>query len=104
MCCDDNFFSVCQKMGGNGKERVQTNFISNVSTGNMKLCCWAGVLAWRKSCPIATLPTTNPTPIRLDSNPDLHSDRPVTNHLSHVTAIKTQEINCSFYLRLSSTP
>jgi hypothetical protein len=35
-----------------------------------------------KACPSATL-TTNPTQTGLESNPDLHSDMPATNCLSH---------------------
>jgi hypothetical protein len=40
----------------------------------------------RKTCPSATLPTTNPTCTDPRSNPDLRGERPVTNRLSHGTA------------------
>jgi hypothetical protein len=41
---------------------------------------------WRKSCPSATLSTTNATWIDLGANPGLRSERPVTNGLRHGTA------------------
>jgi hypothetical protein len=40
----------------------------------------------RKTCPNATLSTTNPTWIDPGSNPDLRGERPATNRLSHGTA------------------
>jgi hypothetical protein len=40
----------------------------------------------RKTCPSATLSTTNPTWIDPDANPGLRGERPATNHLSHGTA------------------
>jgi hypothetical protein len=40
----------------------------------------------RKTCPSATLSTTNPTWIDLGTNPGLRGDRPVTDDLSHGTA------------------
>ena len=40
---------------------------------------------WRRVCPHATFSTTNPTWIGLGLNPGLHSERLVTNHLSHDT-------------------
>jgi hypothetical protein len=42
----------------------------------------------RKTCPSATLSTTNPTWTDPGSNPDLRSDRPATNRLSHGTAFR----------------
>jgi hypothetical protein len=39
----------------------------------------------RKTCPSATLSTTNPTWIDLGANPGLRGERPVTNDLSHGT-------------------
>jgi hypothetical protein len=39
-----------------------------------------------KTCPSATLSTTNPTRIDPGANPGLHGDRPATNRLSHATA------------------
>jgi hypothetical protein len=39
----------------------------------------------RKTCPSATLSTTNPTQIVPGSNPGLRGERPATNHLSHGT-------------------
>jgi hypothetical protein len=40
----------------------------------------------RKTCPSATLSITNPTWIDPGANPDLRSERPATNDLSHGTA------------------
>lgn len=65
-------------MDGNGKEGVERNFMSNVSTGNIKQCCWADVLARRKIFPNDTLSTTNLTLLGLDSNTGLHSYGPAT--------------------------
>jgi hypothetical protein len=39
-----------------------------------------------KTCPNATLSTTNPTWIRPGWNPGLRGERPATNRLSHGTA------------------
>jgi hypothetical protein len=50
---------------------------------------------WRKTCPSATLSTTNPTWIDTGMNPGLRTERTVTNHLSHGTAPshhKTQRV------------
>jgi hypothetical protein len=41
----------------------------------------------RKTCPNATLSTTNPTWTDPESNPGLRSERPATNCLSHGTAL-----------------
>ena len=41
----------------------------------------------RKTCTNATLTTINPTWSGLGLNPDLHSDRPATNSLTHGTAL-----------------
>jgi hypothetical protein len=41
-----------------------------------------------KTCPSATLSTTNPTWTDLGLNPGLRSDRPVTNRLSRGTAYR----------------
>jgi hypothetical protein len=41
----------------------------------------------RKTCPSATLSTTNPTWIDPGANPGLQGERPATNDLSHGTAI-----------------
>jgi hypothetical protein len=41
-----------------------------------------------KTCPSATLSTTNPTRIDLGANPGLRCERPATNDLSHGTAQK----------------
>jgi hypothetical protein len=41
-----------------------------------------------KTCPSATLSTTNPTWIELGSNPGLRGGRPAANLLSHGTAYK----------------
>jgi hypothetical protein len=38
---------------------------------------------WEKSCPSATLFTTNPTWAALELKPGLHSEKPVTNNLSY---------------------
>jgi hypothetical protein len=42
----------------------------------------------RKTCPSATLSTTNPTWIDPGANPSLSGERPVTTDLSHGTAFK----------------
>jgi hypothetical protein len=39
-----------------------------------------------KTCPSATLSTTNPTWTDPESNPGLRGERPATNRLSHGTA------------------
>jgi hypothetical protein len=41
----------------------------------------------RKTCPSATLSTTNPTWIDPGANPGLRGERPATNDLSHGTAL-----------------
>jgi hypothetical protein len=41
----------------------------------------------RKTCPSATLSTTNPTLIDPVANRGLRGERPATNHLSHGTAL-----------------
>jgi hypothetical protein len=40
-----------------------------------------------KTCPSATLSTTNPTWTDPGSNPGLRGERPATNRLSHGTAL-----------------
>jgi hypothetical protein len=40
----------------------------------------------RKSCPSATVSTTNYTWIALGTNPGLHGEKQATNHLSYVIA------------------
>jgi hypothetical protein len=47
---------------------------------------------WGKTCPSATLSTTNPTWTDAGSNPGLRGERPATNRLSHGTALR----QCSF--------
>jgi hypothetical protein len=42
----------------------------------------------RKTCPSATLSTTNPTSIDPGANPGLRGERPATNRLNHGTAPK----------------
>ena len=44
-----------------------------------------------KTCPSATLSTTNPTRTNRGSNLGLRGERPGTNRLSHVTIIKVIE-------------
>jgi hypothetical protein len=43
-----------------------------------------------KTCPIATLSTTNPTWTDLGTNPGLRGMRPATDGLSHGTAIRNE--------------
>jgi hypothetical protein len=54
----------------------------------------------RKTCPSATLSTTNPTRIDQGTNPGLRGERPVTNRLSHGMAQHAtdvlQQISVSF--------
>jgi hypothetical protein len=40
-----------------------------------------------KTCPSATLSTTNPTWADPGANPGLRGERPATNRLSHLTAV-----------------
>jgi len=47
----------------------------------------------RKACPSATLFTTNPIWIGQEQNPDLRSERPATNRLSHGTTLM-MKIKC----------
>jgi hypothetical protein len=54
----------------------------------------------RKTCPSATLSTTNPTWTDPGSKPGLRSGRPATNRLSHDTAILT--LTCRIRLLSSS--
>jgi hypothetical protein len=42
----------------------------------------------RKTCPSATLSTTNPTWTDPGSNPGLRGERPAANSLSHGTAVR----------------
>jgi hypothetical protein len=46
----------------------------------------------RKTCPSATLCTTNPTRTDLGENPHLRGEKPATNHLSYGTNSKTLRI------------
>jgi hypothetical protein len=47
----------------------------------------------RKTCPSATLSTTNPTWIDPDANPGLRCERPATNRLNHGTALRTPDLS-----------
>jgi hypothetical protein len=44
---DEKFPFHLLRIDGNAMEAVKRNFISNVSMGNIKQCCWADVLARR---------------------------------------------------------
>jgi hypothetical protein len=46
-----------------------------------------------KTCPSATLSTTNPTWTDPGSNPGLRGGRPAANRLSHGSALASQAIN-----------
>jgi hypothetical protein len=50
-----------------------------------------------KTCPSATLSTTNPTWTEPESNPGLRSGRPAANRLSHGTAISN---HLRFYIEV----
>jgi hypothetical protein len=50
-------------------------------------------VTWRKTCPSATLSTTNPTWTEPGSNPGLCDERLVTNSLRHGTAPPQQRDN-----------
>jgi hypothetical protein len=52
----------------------------------------------RKTCPSATLSTTNLTWTDLGSNPGLRGERPATNRLSHGTVIVTWLV----YIKINS--
>jgi hypothetical protein len=45
---------------------------------------------WGKTCPSATLSTTNPTWTDPGSNPGLRGGRPAANRLSHGTAVSAR--------------
>jgi hypothetical protein len=51
----------------------------------------------RKTCPSATLSTTNPTWIDPGANPGLRGERPATNHLSHGMALYSSYLSHSCY-------
>ena len=55
----------------------------------------------RKTCPSATLSTTNLTSTELGLNPGLSDYRPATNRLSHDTALK-QEFHLNNIYKFSS--
>jgi hypothetical protein len=46
-----------------------------------------------KTCPSATLPTTNPTWTDPGSNPGLRGERPTSNRLSHDTALSKRDLS-----------
>jgi hypothetical protein len=48
-----------------------------------------------KTCPSATLSTTNPTWTDPGSNPGLRDERPANNRLSHGTAFQQSLVNVS---------
>jgi hypothetical protein len=54
----------------------------------------------RKTCPSATLSTTNPTWTDRGSNPGLRCGRPATNRLSNGTALHMQ-LSLLLFVRLS---
>jgi hypothetical protein len=60
----------------------------------------------RKTCPSATLSTTNLTWIDLGANPCLRGEMPATNDLSHgtVTLRQLRTRNCSLGLKLDPPP
>jgi hypothetical protein len=64
-----------------GDYEVFSAFSFQWSTGGMKLT-GENRSTWRKTCPSATLSTTNPT----WTDPGLRGERPATNRLSHDTA------------------
>jgi hypothetical protein len=55
----------------------------------------------RKTCPSATLSTTNPTWTDPGSNSGLRGERPATNRLSHGTAFSKIDRTAQMYLRIS---
>jgi hypothetical protein len=61
-------------------------FSKSWNTGGMKLT-GKNRSTRGKTCPSATLPTTNPTRTDPGSNPGLRGERPATNSLSHGTAL-----------------
>jgi hypothetical protein len=59
-----------------------------------------------KTCPSATLSTTNPTCTGAGSNPGLRGERPATNRLSHGTAFLLLLVlisNCLIFCQLEVT-
>jgi hypothetical protein len=64
----------------------------------MSLWNWGGgeQKTRRKSCPSATLSTTNPTLTALDANQCLRGEKPATNRLSYGTAITATNTNKYF--------
>jgi hypothetical protein len=67
---DDQFFSFFEVMEHRWNE---------IDRGKQKF-------SGKKTCPISTLSTKNPTWIEPGSNPGLRGERPATNRLSHGTA------------------
>jgi hypothetical protein len=57
----------------------------------------------RKTCPSATLSTTNPTWTDPGSNPGLRGEKPATNRLSHGTALMTGLSSSSFMTNANSS-
>jgi hypothetical protein len=53
----------------------------------------------RKTCPIATFSTTNPTWVDLDANPRLRGERSATNRLNHGTATLGPKLGASSLIR-----
>lgn len=49
----------------------------------------------KQTCLNATLSITNPTLPGLGSKPDLHSDKPVTNHSEPLHCLRMQILECS---------
>jgi hypothetical protein len=81
--------------GDSSTQAWMPTYVSILRSPQM-IWAWRATVEWyidrgklknsEKTCPSATLSTTNPTWIDPGANPGLRSERPVTNDLSHGTA------------------
>jgi hypothetical protein len=83
------------RWGGSSTRAWMPTYVSILRIPQM-IWVWRATVEWywqgkikktqRKTCPTATLSTTNPTWINPGANPGLHGERPATNNQSHGTA------------------
>jgi hypothetical protein len=83
------------RWGGSSTQAWMPTYVSILRIPQM-MWVWRTTVEWywqgkteklgRKTCPSATLSTTNPTWTYSGANPVLRGERPATNHLSHGTA------------------
>jgi hypothetical protein len=92
--------------GGSSTQAWMPTYVSILRIPKM-IWAWRATVEWyidrgkpktrRRTCPSATLSTTNPTWIDPDANPDLRGETPATNDLSHGTASNP---SLNFWLRI----